>query len=98
LREGACRGCKLGYATGERDLSKAKCRIKVCCMGKGHTSCADCAEYATCAIVQEFFKKNGYKYAKYKQAIDFIRGNGYTRFIELADDWKCQYGRLERES
>jgi hypothetical protein len=28
--ERTCRGCKLGYEHGERDLSKAKCEIKVC--------------------------------------------------------------------
>ena len=26
-----CRGCKLGYESGERDINKAKCKIKVCC-------------------------------------------------------------------
>ena len=29
--ERTCLGCKLGYESGERDLSKVKCKIKVCC-------------------------------------------------------------------
>jgi hypothetical protein len=35
-------GCKLGYDFGERDLSKAKCEIKVCCFReRGLATCAD---------------------------------------------------------
>ena len=93
LREGACRGCKLGYATGERELAQAKCKIKVCCMGKGYASCADCPEYATCETLQDFYSKNGYKYAKYHQAIEFIRAHGYAEFIGIADGWQNQYGK-----
>lgn len=41
--ERTCRGCKLGYELGERDLSKAKCEIKVCCFReKKLETCADC--------------------------------------------------------
>jgi hypothetical protein len=62
-------------------------------MKKKINSCADCAEYPICTIIQEFYKKNGYKYGKYKQAIEFIRDNGYSRFIETADKWKNAYGK-----
>jgi hypothetical protein len=100
-RQNACRGCKLGYESGERELAKAKCKIKVCCMGKGYTSCADCTEYDACNMLQGFYNKNEHtrhRHAKYKQALDFIRENGYAQFIELADGWKCQYGKLDTES
>jgi hypothetical protein len=95
LREGACKGCKLGYDTGERELGKARCRIKVCCMTKGYRSCADCPEIETCGIMKEFFGKNGYKYKKYKEAIEFIRKNGYDAFLEIADTWTNAYGRYK---
>jgi hypothetical protein len=55
LKEQACKGCKLGYDTGGRDIDKAKCRIKVCCLKKRYNSCADCSEQAI-----EFIKQNGY--------------------------------------
>ncbi len=93
LKENTCRGCKLGYEIGERDLSKARCKMKVCGIGKGYPSCADCGDYETCDILQNFYSKNGYKYKKYKEALDFIRQNGYDAFIAIADTWKMQYGK-----
>lgn len=95
IKENMCRGCKPGYLTGERDIHKAKCKMKVCCINHGHPTCADCAEYDTCAVLQEFFGKNGYKYRKYHQALDYIRANGYERFIAVADGWKIQYGKYD---
>ncbi|MEJ2543011.1 MAG: hypothetical protein P8Y99_02995, partial [Calditrichaceae bacterium] len=62
---------------------------------KGYNSCADCSEYDACDIIQEFFAKNGYKYKKYKKALDYIRANGYEKFISIADGWKMQYGKYE---
>jgi hypothetical protein len=94
--EHACKGCKIGYGTGGRALSKAKCRIKVCCMGRGYTSCADCPDFADCAILSGFFGKKGYKYRKYREAIEFIRRTGYAKFLEIADTWKNAYGRYPR--
>jgi len=38
--------------------------------------------------------KNGYKYGKYKQSMDFIRENGYDEFTKIADKWKGPYGKL----
>jgi hypothetical protein len=93
IKENLCRGCKLGYAEGARDLSKATCSIKVCCIGKQYNSCADCPEYDSCDDIQGFYQKNGAKYKKYKEALDFIRENGYAAFIKLADGWKMQYGK-----
>ena len=95
IRENQCLGCKLGYADGSRDLEKARCKIKVCCMNKGYNSCADCREVDACEILQSFFHKNGYKYRKYKEAIDFIRANGYEAFLRIADRWALQYGKYK---
>ena len=95
IKENLCQGCKLGYADSIRDISKAKCKIKICCLRKQYNSCADCNEYDSCDIIQGFYKKNGYKYKKYKEAIEFIRSNSYEEFIKIADTWKMQYGKYE---
>jgi len=86
------RAAKLDTAI-ERDISKAKCKIKLCCIKNEHDSCADCLEYPLCSLIQDFHNKKGYKYSKYKQAIEFIRNNGYSQFIEIADKWKNAYGK-----
>jgi|SRR3989304_7539610 len=96
LIEGFCKGCKLGYDEWERDINKAKCAMKVCCFKeKKLETCADCPDYSECKIIQHFYSKNGYKYKKYKQSIEFIRENGYSRFIKLANGWKSPYGKLD---
>ena len=95
IRENFCKGCKLGYKEGQRDINKARCKIKVCCIKKKNNSCADCSEYESCDIIREFHNKNGYKYRKYKEAIEFIRANGYEEFIRVAEPWKMQYGRYK---
>jgi hypothetical protein len=94
IKENLCRGCKIGYQTGERDLSKAKCKIKICCLRKRFSSCADCDDYDTCEILQGFYAKNGYKYKKYNEALNFIRSSGYEKFLDIADSWTQQYGKL----
>jgi len=91
--ENACKGCKIGYINGERDLSKAKCKIKVCCMSKDYYSCAECPEYDNCSIIQEFHNHAGYKYVKYKQAIAYIKDNGYEAFLKIADSWVNTFGK-----
>lgn len=91
----ACKGCKIGYENGERDITKAKCSIKRCCMEKQLFSCADCPEYDECPTIQEFHNHQGYKYGKYKQAIEYIRANGYEKFFQLADAWGNAYGIYE---
>jgi hypothetical protein len=92
--ERVCLGCKLGYGSGGRDISKAKCKIKVCCM-RGYNSCADCAEYSSCNTIQGFYAKNGDKYRKYREATEFIRANGYDKFLAIADGWKRAYGKYK---
>lgn len=95
MKESLCRGCKPGYTEGTRDISRAKCKIKVCCIEKQYDSCADCPEYVSCDIIQGFYEKKGYKYKKYREALDFIRASGYERFIEIADGWEMQYGKYQ---
>ena len=95
LKEGSCRGCKLGYKTGERDVSKARCLMKVCCLRKKLETCMDCQNYPKCKIIQGFQGKKGYKYKRYKQSAEFIREHGYKKFLEKAKDWKRAYGRLD---
>ena len=91
-----CIGCKIGYQNGERDIKKAKCKMKVCCLAKKKLeTCADCPDYPSCETIQGFHIKSGYKYKKYKQSIEFIRENGYGAFLRQADNWKGPYGKLE---
>jgi len=90
-----CRGCKLGYETGARDINKAKCKIKVCCFkDRGFETCADCPDFLSCEIVHGLYKHPGYKYGKYRQSIEFIRNNGYREFLKIADGWKGPYGKI----
>jgi len=91
-----CPGCTAGYETGKRDISKARCRIKICCIRKlGSTySCADCPDYLYCNILQDFYGKNGYKYKKYRESLEFIRANGRTAFLKIARKWTRPYGKL----
>lgn len=93
LKAGTCKGCKLGYINDERDIEKAKCKMKVCCVKKKYNTCADCPEINSCVIINEFHSKNGYKYKKYKQAIEFIMKNGYAEFLKVADSWNGAYGK-----
>ena len=82
FRDGTCRGCKLGYEEGKRDIKRAKCRMKVCCFAeRGLQTCADCQNYETCEIIRTFQDKSGRKYKKYKEAMDFIRAHGYEEFL-----------------
>lgn len=92
---GNCRGCKLGYEGGGRDINKARCRIKLCCFrDRGFETCADCGDYNSCEIIHEFYGKNGFKYRKYREAVEFIRSNDYDTFLTAADDWRGPYGKL----
>ena len=91
--ENYCKGCKIGYGDNSRDLAKAKCKMKVCCLKKGFISCADCMELDTCEVMRSFFSKKGYKYRKYKEAIYYIRENGYKNFFAIANSWKMQFGK-----
>lgn len=94
FNEGFCKACKIGYDTGERDIVKAKCKIKLCCFGvKKMDTCADCNEIETCQIINIWYGKNGLKYQKYKQAINFIKEHGYPDFICIAEKWKNAFGK-----
>lgn len=95
FRDSRCKGCKIGYGDGARDIRKARCRIKVCCITRGLNTCADCGDYSSCAVIRGFYNKKGYKYGKYRQATRFIREKGYPEFLEKADAWKNQYGKYE---
>jgi hypothetical protein len=93
--ESACRGCKLGYETGERDIAKARCKIKICCFRDRHLeTCADCCDYSSCKIIHELYGKSGYKYGQYRQSIEFIRNNGYPKFLGIANNWNGPYGKI----
>ena len=95
--ERTCLGCKLGYESGERDISKAKCKIKVCCFKERQLEiCADCPDYP-CEILEEFWSKKGWKYKQYKKQLDFIRQNGYEAFLSQADNWKGPHGKMKAE-
>ena len=89
----SCKGCKIGFISGERDIAKAKCKIKVCCVTRHYNSCADCPDYDSCEIIQGFHCHEGYKYGKYRQAIAFIKEKGYEEFLEKADKWSNAYGK-----
>jgi len=94
--QGYCKGCKIGYDTGKRDINKVKCKIKVCCFKeKKLETCADCSDFSSCKTIHSFHDKSGYKYKKYKESMDFIRKNGYPKFIKLANKWKGPYGKLK---
>ena len=94
--EGFCKGCKLGYDEGKRDINKAKCDMKVCCFkDRKFETCADCPDYGSCPIIQDFHNKKPFKYKKYKQSIEFIRKNSYAQFIKIANGWKNAYGKLD---
>lgn len=94
LKRNQCKGCKIGYGSGERDIAKAKCKIKVCCIQKGLLSCANCPAYERCEALNGFFSKNGYKYKKYKESLDYIRASGYAQFLTASSAWTRQYGKF----
>jgi hypothetical protein len=89
-----CLGCKLGYESGERDISKAKCKMKVCCFAKRKLqTCADCPDNP-CEILLEFYGKKGQKYKQQKNQLEFIKEHGYEEFLKHADKWKGPRGKL----
>ena len=68
--------------------------MKVCCMTKEMTSCADCDNFETCDILNGFYSKSAYKYKKYQNALIYVRKNGYNDFFEIAKDWTNAYGKI----
>ena len=92
-----CKGCKPGYLDGSRDLSRAKCKMKKCCLTRGHITCADCGEYESCEIIQSFLNPPGYKYGKYHQALAYIRAHGHAAFLNVAEQWTGACGKYPEQ-
>jgi hypothetical protein len=92
-----CPGCTASYETGERVIAKARCKMKVCCIGKlrGNCTCADCHDFQLCNILQDFYGKNGYKYKQYRESLECILAHGSAAFVQIAKNWKRAYGRLK---
>jgi hypothetical protein len=93
IKAGSCKGCKLGYRDGERDIEKAKCKMKVCCIKRNYQTCADCPDVQACVVINDFYSKNSYKYKKYKQAIEYIKDNGYEEFLKKTRTWNAAFGK-----
>lgn len=92
---GHCKGCKLGYDEGERDISRARCKIKLCCFGaKKLETCAECPECDSCSVLSAFHAKSAREYKSYREALEFIRANGYSEFSKKAKNWKRACGKL----
>ena len=87
-----------GYLDASRDLSRAKCKMKKCCLTRGHITCGDCGEYESCETIQSFLNHPGYKYGKYKQALEFIRAHGHAAFLNAAEHWTGAYGRYPEQA
>ncbi len=77
----------------ETDLSRARYKTRLCCLDRGAATRADCDEFVSCEVLQSCLAKRGYRYRKYREALGFIRANGYDEFVRLADGWKAPYGR-----
>ncbi len=90
-----CLGCKIGYDNGQRDIGKAKCSIKVCCVNKGLVSCGVCPDYEICEIISGFHHKNSYKYSKYHESCEYIREYGAEEYCRAAQNWSNAYGKLK---
>ncbi len=94
--EGHCKGCKIGYESGERDIDRAKCKIKLCCFRDNKFDiCSECDKFSNCKIFNGRFKVGTRDNKKYQEALVFIKKNGYSKFIELADQWTGPCGKLK---
>jgi len=92
-----CKGCKLGFDTGERNLNRTRCKIKKCCFGDNRfATCADCSKLEACNYMENWYKKNHGKYRAYKKHIDYIKENGYQKYLEIAGKWKSIFGELKK--
>jgi hypothetical protein len=93
--DGYCKGCKIGYESGERDLSRAKYKIKICCFKDNKLeTCSDCVKYSNCSIFNNRFKSGSYSHKKYQEALFFINNHGYDEFIQMASNWKSSTGKF----
>jgi len=89
----SCKDCRIGCKNGGRDIRRARCKIKICCIKSGSDTRADCPRFPDCKTVNAFQGKKGEKYGKYKLSLQFIGKNGYDAFLRLADHWTNAYGR-----
>jgi len=58
-------------------------------------TCADCDDFPSCETLQNWYRKAGGKYRRYRESAEYIREHGYESFIEIADGWKDSRGRLK---
>lgn len=47
-------------------------------------------------MIQAFIQHPGYKYTKYKQALEFIRTRDYAAFLQVTESWKNAYGKYPK--
>lgn len=62
---------------------------------KEYETCADCAEFSSCEKIGTKFGKEKYNFKKCMQCLEFIKKNGYSKFINIAEKWKGPFGKLE---
>lgn len=90
-----CRGCIIGYSNKERDINRAKCKIKICCYKeKKLSTCAECIDFANCTIISEKFKPGSYDNKKCMEVLEYIKNNGKKKFMGKANEWKGPWGKL----
>jgi hypothetical protein len=94
-----CKGCKIGFKDGERNINLSKCNVKICCFRVNNfESCAECKKIESCGIMKKWYKKNDGKYGKYKELLEYIKNNGYDKFIEIANNWKNEFGEINEKN
>ena len=60
-------------------------------------TCKGCEEYDRCESIQSFLNHPGYKYGKYKQALEYIRAHGHAAFLNAAEHWTSAYGKYPKQ-
>jgi hypothetical protein len=90
-----CKGCKLGFNDGDRNINRTRCNIKKCCFRDNKfETCADCQKLDSCNHMENWYKKEQGKYRSYKKFLDYIKENGYSKFIKTAESWKNWFGEF----
>ena len=93
--KGFCKGCKLGYDENERDINKAKCKIKLCSFkDKQLISCADCNDFRDCEILSKRFKPGTYYHRKCIGLLEYLKSNGSDNYIKIASGWNSHMGKI----
>ena len=52
---------------------------------------------STMESIQSFLNHPGYKYGKYKQALEYIRAHGHAAFLNAAEHWTSAYGKYPKQ-